>query len=172
MEEKKISRNVWKFPPDNCLQSGENVLLPSVHYRPVWRPLVPLCSWHLHKWGSGACISLCNGVSHLFPLRKMTCSPKALQAHWRLKLDSNLMTFALLLSEPRGHTYKTCICSKSMCKHFSSHHSTPCQKVKPLLRAQCWKTCWLPESLTLEPKFTDTFSTGTSHMRNLDLLLC
>lgn len=114
--------------PNNCLQSGEDAIYCSlVPTTDLHKGLWHLCSWHLHKWGSEACVSLCSGVSRVFPLREMTCCPKTLQAYWRLKWDSNLMTFAILLSEETGHT---CICCKSLCKHWSSHHATPCQEVK------------------------------------------
>lgn len=59
----------------------------------------------------------------------------------------------------------------SLCKHCSSHHSTLCRKVKLQFKAQCWKMCWLPESLTSEPKFSHTFSTAP-HTWERNLYLC
>lgn len=104
-------------------------------------------------------------VSHIFPLREMTWCPKTLQAYWRL-VSTRLQPKDFCHSTFRTNRphLQTCTCCKSVCKHCSRHHSTPCQRAKLLFKAQCWKTCWLPESLTLEAKFSDTSSTGTSHM--------
>lgn len=86
--------------PKKCLQSGEDVMCCCpVSTTDLYKVLWHLCSWHLQKRGRGACISLCNAVSHIFPFREMTCHPKTLQAYWRLKWNSNLMTSAILLSE-------------------------------------------------------------------------
>lgn len=131
-------------------------------YKGTWH----FCSWHLHKRGSGACICLqwCLAFSH-------SEKEYVAQRHFRHTRDwnetpiSRLLPWLLQAFRTNRPHLQTCTCCKSVCKHCSSHYSTPCQKVKLLFKAQCWKTCWLPESLTLETKFSDTFPTGTSHMR-------
>lgn len=92
-----------------------------------------------------ACISLCNGVSLIFPLRQMRSCPKALQAYWKQKGDSDLITFAINFGTNRS-SLQTCIRYKSVCKHCFSLHATPCQKVKLHFMIPCSKIRWLPES--------------------------
>ena len=88
-------------------------------------------------------------------------TPGKLETEMRLK--SNY--FCHITFRTNRPSLQTCIRCKSVCKHCSSHHATPCQKVKLLFRIRCSKICWVPESLNLEPKFRDTSSTGTPHMR-------
>lgn len=87
-------------------------------------------------------------------------TPGILETEMRLK--SNY--FCYITFRTNRPSLQTCIRHMSVRKHFFSHHATPPQKVKLLFMIQCSKTCQLPESRNLEPKFRDTSSTGTPHM--------
>lgn len=90
-------------------------------------------------------ISLCSGVSLIFPLRQVGSCPKALQAYWKQKGDSDLITFAINFGTNRSRL-QICIRYESGCEHCFSLHATPCQKVKLHFMKSCSKICWLPES--------------------------
>lgn len=117
-----------------------------------------------------ACISLSNGISLIFPSEAGEMLPKGTPGilQTEMRLQSNY--FCHITFRTNRPSLQTCIrckpvCKHCVCKHCFSHPTTPCQKVRLLFMIQCLKICWLPESLNLEPKFTDTSSTGTPHMR-------